>query len=198
MRGPRFSPGDRVEVIDARPAAWHEPNGIPLTLGDVFTVIEFERAMPFGWSFPRASIVIRATQGMVKNWDAYRFRKLPDASAFDFRAAMRSLGKPTTPAEQLLNQVADRDGATDPVSPFHDVKGLNQARREGAAWGFPDVMCLWEGGVAFIEFKAAKGKIAEHQAEWLDQLSAMGFAATVSRDPEHALAFLKDAGAPVQ
>lgn len=75
-------------------------------------------------------------------------------------------------------------------------KGLNQVRREGAAWGFPDVMCLWEGGSAFIEFKAAKGKLAEHQAEWLDRLSAMGFPATVSRDPDHALAFLKDAGAP--
>lgn len=75
-------------------------------------------------------------------------------------------------------------------------KGLNQANREGAAWGFPDVMCLWAGGVAFVEFKAAKGKVAEHQAEWLDRLTAMGFRATVSRDPDHALAFLKDSGAP--
>lgn len=75
-------------------------------------------------------------------------------------------------------------------------KGLNQARREGAAWGFPDVMCLWEGGIAFVEFKAAKGKVAEHQAEWLDRLVAMGFPATVSRDPDHALEFLRGAGAP--
>lgn len=75
-------------------------------------------------------------------------------------------------------------------------KALNQARREGAAWGFPDVMCLWPGGIAFIEFKAATGKVAEHQAEWLDRLTAMGFPATVSRDPDHALAFLRDAGAP--
>lgn len=76
-------------------------------------------------------------------------------------------------------------------------KGLNQARREGAAWGFPDVMCLWPGGgIAFVEFKAAKGKVAEHQAEWLDRLSADGFPATVSRDPDHALEFLRAAGAP--
>ncbi len=75
-------------------------------------------------------------------------------------------------------------------------KALNQARREGAAWGFPDVMCLWEGGVAFVEFKAPKGKLAEHQAEWLDRLTEMGFPATVSRDPDHALEFLRGAGAP--
>lgn len=76
-------------------------------------------------------------------------------------------------------------------------KGLNQARREGAAWGFPDVMCLWRrGSIAFIEFKSANGKLAEHQSEWLDQLVADGFPATVSRDPDHALAFLREVGAP--
>jgi hypothetical protein len=76
-------------------------------------------------------------------------------------------------------------------------KALNQVRREGAAWGFPDVMCLWPGaGIAFIEFKAAKGKVSDSQAEWLDSLTEMGMPATVSRDPDHALAFLRDAGAP--
>lgn len=75
-------------------------------------------------------------------------------------------------------------------------KALNQVRREGAAWGFPDVMCLWAGGVAFVEFKAPKGKLSDNQTEWLDRLTGMGFAATVSRDPDHALEFLRDAGAP--
>lgn len=75
-------------------------------------------------------------------------------------------------------------------------KALNQARREGAQWGFPDVMCLWRGGAAFIEFKSAKGKLDDNQAEWLDRLADMGFPATASRDPDHALEFLRSAGAP--
>ncbi len=77
------------------------------------------------------------------------------------------------------------------------MKGMNQVRREGAAWGFPDIMCLWPGGgVAFIEFKAEKGKVAEHQVEWIDRLSEYEFPVTVSRDPDHALAFLRSCGAP--
>lgn len=75
-------------------------------------------------------------------------------------------------------------------------KALNQARREGAAWGFPDVMCLWEGGIAFIEFKSAKGEAKPHQQAWLDKLVAIGFPATVARDPDEALAWLEQQGAP--
>lgn len=76
-------------------------------------------------------------------------------------------------------------------------KALNQARREGAAWGFPDMMALWPGpGIAFIEFKAEKGRLNDNQEEWLDRLSALGIPATVSRDPDHALEFLRRVGAP--
>jgi hypothetical protein len=75
-------------------------------------------------------------------------------------------------------------------------KALNQARAEGAAWGFPDVMLLWPGGVAFIEFKAAKGKLSDRQAGWLDRLQALGHPATVSRDPDEALVWLEQQGAP--
>ena len=76
-------------------------------------------------------------------------------------------------------------------------RAMNQARREGAAWGFPDVLCFWKGpGIAAIEFKAADGQLRENQAEWLDTLNEMGIPATASRDPDHALAFLRSAGAP--
>ena len=58
-----------------------------------------------------------------------------------------------------------------------------QAKREGMASGFPDVLCFWKGpGIAAIEFKAAKGKLSENQAEWLDRLTSLGIPATVSRD----------------
>lgn len=73
----------------------------------------------------------------------------------------------------------------------------NRAKREGMATGFPDVMCLWEGrGCCFIEFKTDKGRTSIAQDEWLERLTELGFLATVSRDPDHALQFLRDAGAP--
>ena len=76
-------------------------------------------------------------------------------------------------------------------------KALNQARREGAAWGFPDVLCFFEPGrVVAIEFKAARGKLSDNQAEWLDRLAGLGVPATVARDSDEALAFLRAAGAP--
>lgn len=72
-----------------------------------------------------------------------------------------------------------------------------RAKREGMSAGFPDVLCFWKGpGIAAIEFKAAKGRLSDNQAEWLDRLTEMGIPATVSRDPDHALEFLRAAGAP--
>lgn len=72
-----------------------------------------------------------------------------------------------------------------------------QARREGMAKGFPDIICMWErGGIAFIEFKAGKGRLSIDQEEWLEHLAELGFPATVSRDPDHALQFLREQGAP--
>ncbi len=72
-----------------------------------------------------------------------------------------------------------------------------QAKREGLSAGFPDVICFWAGrGIAAIEFKSANGPISENQQEWLDRLTSMGFPATVARDPDQALAFLRQSGAP--
>jgi hypothetical protein len=72
-----------------------------------------------------------------------------------------------------------------------------RAKREGLATGFPDVLCFWKGpGIAAIEFKAAKGRLSDSQAEWLDRLVELGIPATVSRDADHAIEFLRSAGAP--
>lgn len=72
-----------------------------------------------------------------------------------------------------------------------------QRVREGMAKGFPDVLCFWKGpGVAAIEFKAPKGRLSIDQVEWIQRLSDMGVPAIVSRDPDHALEFLRGAGAP--
>lgn len=75
-------------------------------------------------------------------------------------------------------------------------KALNQARREGAAWGFPDVMALAPGKVAFLEFKAEKGTLSANQEDWLDRLHTLGFPCGVFRDADKALAFLREHGFP--
>lgn len=75
--------------------------------------------------------------------------------------------------------------------------GRAKARREGLATGFPDVMCFWRGkGVAAIEFKAAKGRVSENQAEWIERLNEMGVPAVVMRDADEAIEFLRSQGAP--
>lgn len=71
-----------------------------------------------------------------------------------------------------------------------------QAKREGLATGFPDLMALAPGKVAFLEMKSAKGRLSIAQEEWIARLQGMGFPCGVFRDPDAALAFLKDNGFP--
>jgi hypothetical protein len=75
-------------------------------------------------------------------------------------------------------------------------RAMNQARREGAAWGFPDLIALAPGKIAFLEMKAEKGLLSERQSEWQDRLHRMGFPCGVFRDPDDALAFLRRNGFP--
>lgn len=72
-----------------------------------------------------------------------------------------------------------------------------RAKREGLATGFPDMLCFWKGpGIAAVEFKSAGGKLSESQSEWIDRLNDMGIPATVSRNADEAVEFLRAAGAP--
>jgi hypothetical protein len=72
-----------------------------------------------------------------------------------------------------------------------------RAKREGLATGFPDMLCFWKGpGVAAIEFKSAKGTLSDNQSEWIERLNDLGIPATVSRDADHAVEFLRSCGAP--
>lgn len=73
-----------------------------------------------------------------------------------------------------------------------------QAKREGMASGFPDVMCLWQGGICFIEFKTASGRASDNQLEWLSRLDRFGFVNGIARSIEDAVAILTRAGAPVK
>lgn len=71
-------------------------------------------------------------------------------------------------------------------------KALNQAMREGMALGFPDVIALAPGKVAFLEFKSAKGRVSDNQTDWLDRLHGMGFPCGIFRDADKAIDFLRE------
>lgn len=76
-------------------------------------------------------------------------------------------------------------------------KAMNQARREGAAWGFPDMMAIAPGKVAFLEFKREKGgKVSDNQSDWMALLASYGFPCGVFNDPDQALEFLRWHGFP--
>jgi hypothetical protein len=74
-----------------------------------------------------------------------------------------------------------------------------RAKQEGLAAGFPDLVCLWPGGIAFVEMKRVKGgTVSDNQAEWIERLQGFGFPAAVCRGADAAMAFLRDAGAPIR
>lgn len=76
-------------------------------------------------------------------------------------------------------------------------KAMNRARREGAAWGFPDMMAIAPGRVAFLEFKREHGgKVSDGQGDWLALLASYGFACGVFNDADAALDFLRFHGFP--
>lgn len=76
-------------------------------------------------------------------------------------------------------------------------KAQRSAKREGISSGFPDVVCMWDGGLCFIEFKRRLGKPSANQEEWLERLNRWGFPATICRTPEDAIQFIEKSGAPM-
>jgi len=103
------------------------------------------------------------------------------------QSAFRSQAKRKCPAVKLVavpNAAQRGQGAR------------NRARSEGAAWGFPDIMALAPGRIAFLEFKAGTTNPEAHQIEWLNRLVTMGFPCGVFRQPDSALAFLRRHGFP--
>ena len=77
---------------------------------------------------------------------------------------------------------------------------IRQAKKEGLAPGFCDLIALWPGGgIAFVEMKRVKGGVvSDNQAEWIERLQNYGFPAAVCRGADAAVAFLREAGAPVR
>lgn len=69
--------------------------------------------------------------------------------------------------------------------------------REGAIYGAADLVCVWTGGVAFIEMKAGSTMPRANQVAFLNMLAAREHHVAVCRSVEGVAAFLRHAGAPV-
>ena len=67
---------------------------------------------------------------------------------------------------------------------------------DGMKVGFPDLICIWNRGVAFMETKRPGGKLSPDQVKCHALLTELGFEPAVVTSTEEAFAFLKDRGAP--
>jgi len=69
-------------------------------------------------------------------------------------------------------------------------------KREGLMPGFPDMMALWDGKAAFLEFKKANGALSEVQVDCLNNLVRRDFPVGVFRHEDTAVEWLRGHGAP--
>lgn len=114
--------------------------------------------------------------------------KAPDRSEIAIQTLFRSRCRILCPAVSII---------AIPNAAKRTQWAAQRAKREGLATGFPDMLCFWKGpGIAAIEFKSAKGTLSDNQSEWIERLNDLGIPATVSRDPDHAVEFLRSCGAP--
>lgn len=69
-----------------------------------------------------------------------------------------------------------------------------QVKREGLLTGFPDLIALAPGKVAFLEFKGAATMPSQAQIDCLNRLARMGWPVGVFRRADSAVAWLRRAG----
>lgn len=68
---------------------------------------------------------------------------------------------------------------------------------DGMQRGFPDLICLWSGGAAFIEVKRPKGSVTSDEQKAIhERLRGLGWQVAIAKSVEDAHAFLKACGAP--
>ena len=69
---------------------------------------------------------------------------------------------------------------------------------DGMKVGFPDLICIWNRGVAFMETKrpGCAKNLSPAQVQIHAELREMGFTPAIVTSTEEAFAFLKDRGAP--
>jgi hypothetical protein len=82
-------------------------------------------------------------------------------------------------------------------SPTARFKQMGALKGDGLRTGFPDLICLWKGGVAFMEVKRVKlSKVSPEQEAMLKFISELGWPVAIVKSVDDAHAFLKSCGAP--
>jgi hypothetical protein len=68
---------------------------------------------------------------------------------------------------------------------------------DGMRKGWPDLIVVWRGGIAFIEVKRPKNfKISDDQKKVHDTLDSLGWPVATITSAEAAYRFLRECGAP--
>lgn len=77
-------------------------------------------------------------------------------------------------------------------------KQMGALKGDGLKTGFPDLLCIWNHGIAFIEVKrpGCAGRVSPDQKAIHAKLAAMGFAPAVVTSPTEAFDHLYARGAP--
>jgi hypothetical protein len=76
-------------------------------------------------------------------------------------------------------------------------KQMGALKGDGMRPGFPDLICVWKGGVAFMEVKRAKlSKVSPEQEQMLSLIGGMGHPVAIIKSVDDAHTFLKASGAP--
>jgi hypothetical protein len=73
---------------------------------------------------------------------------------------------------------------------------MGALKGDGLKIGFPDLIAIWNHGVAFLEVKRPGGKLSPQQLIMHVRLNELGFTPAVVTSPGEAFAFLKERGAP--
>jgi len=73
---------------------------------------------------------------------------------------------------------------------------MGALKGDGLKVGFPDLLCLWNRGVALIEVKRPGGKASDAQEAMHHLLAEMGHAPAIVTSATEAYVFLLERGAP--
>jgi hypothetical protein len=74
---------------------------------------------------------------------------------------------------------------------------MGAMKGDGFKVGFPDLICIWRGGAAFIEVKRPKGSTTSAEQKAVhERLERLGYPVLIAKSANDAHAFLKACGAP--
>ena len=99
--------------------------------------------------------------------------------------------------KKLKNAIPNARAVAVPNAGKRGPKAIRTAKAEGMTAGFPDLIIIYQGRVAFFEFKNAKNMPTDAQIDFMNWLHRSGFKVACVRTPEKAFELLKEWGWPV-